>query len=565
MRRQFFAATILCCSLLSSSAFTLDFSTHGYYRTRVIANDNLDLQRNNTAIPRTNDRFGFISYNQMRLRLEPTLKINDNLAIHGQLDVLDNLLYGTSNTSELGINVPVIGTLTLPPGAGSFRMTGGEAGENGSLNVRSVWADILTPVGLFRVGRQPSHWGLGIFQHDGRNRQGDFGDTADRIMYLAQYDLEGKGAMSGGLLWDIAYEAQSDPRRSGFTAPPGSNAMDAQQYAAFVLYEQDDLSLGAFGGLRHRDGPEGARTMTVTDAVGNSGIDAGIDGNTNLYFGDLFARYQYGPHQIKLEGVYLGGRVTTGLAANGIAFSGIGAADTSNPCGSGGIICMPSNQPVQVIMAALEASGEYSFGGAWNLKGGFAEGDGDILSQKITQFGFRPGYQVALMMFNMPLGTSPKFFDSSSGNQIAGGVPITGNNINNAVYISAGYKHRFDTQHAIPGTEWIKVGGQATTAWAHKKNININFSSLTGTPNLPTLSENANTLFKRWYGLEFDVSAEAKSFDHLYTMLEAGFLLPGRAYNIDVALTDPGSIVLTIPADKAEIAWMTRLTATIEF
>ena len=215
-------------------------------------------------------------------------------------------------------------------------------------------------------------------------------------------------------------------------------------------------------------------------------------------------------------------------------------------------------------MAALEADAAYDFGGEANLKTGFASGDGDILSSRITQLGFRPDYQIALMMFNLPLGTSPSFYDSTLGTQLAGGVPITGNYINNAFYVSTGYKHRFDLPKSFPG-EWVKVGGQITTAWAHKKNINVDFAELTGTANLPDITESASSTWTRWYGAELDVVTEAKLFEQLTATFEGGFLLPGRAYDVNVDLIDPNSIVDQIPDDKAEYAWMIRLTTSIEF
>ena len=114
--------------------------------------------------------------------------------------------------------------------------------------------------------------------------------------------------------------------------------------------------------------------------------------------------------------------------------------------------------------------------------------------------------------------------------------------------------------------QWLKVGGKATTAWAPKKNTNINFSDLIPQPgNWPALTETTTSMWQRWYGLEFDVSVEAKLFEFLYTALEGGILLPGRAYDIDVQLFDPGNIVEPIPNDKASMAWMIRLTTMIEF
>lgn len=544
-------------------AFAIDLSVHGYFRNRGVAVDDLDLQRRNNALPYQNNRFGLISYNQMRLRLQPNIKLNDFLSIQSEIDVLDNVLFGTNTTEELHVIAPIVGDQTLPPGAGSFYMSGpSTVGPGGAINVRRIWADIMTPIGKFRIGRQPSNWGLGIFQNDGNELQGDFGDTADRILYLMQYDIPQAGSITAGLLWDIAYEAQWDPRIDLLNDSPPSNNRDCQQYGALVLFENPDLSIGAFGGLRRRNGPDGATTMIVTDALGNE-TAAGIDGDTMMYFGDLYASYTYENYSFKFEGVYLGGKVTTGLALDAIPFDGLGA-------GTAGIIQLPAKQTLQTFMAAFEAEGKYKTGDQWKFQTGFAEGDGSPLSNRITTFGFRPDYQIALLMFNYPLGTSPQLYgdsaaDPGGGTQyLAGGRPITSNYINNALYFSLGYKHKFE--FSVDWAEWVMPGIKVTTAWAHKKNTSINLQDLIPQAgNWPILDERANSIWKRWYGVEVDIGAEAMLFENLYTALQGGVLIPGRAYDIDVNLIAPGSIVQAIPKDKATMAWIIRLTASLLF
>lgn len=568
-------AFILFTAVLSSGipqSQAADLSIHGYYRNRVVGDDNLDMQDHNSTIPYSNNHYGFVSYNQMRLRLEPIFKLNDNLSLQAQFDVLDNILFGTRETQQLQVVAPVVGIQTLPPGAGSFYMTGpSTVGENGAINVRRVWGDIFTPIGKFRIGRQPSHWGLGIFQNDGNGLQGDFGDTADRILYLFQYEFENVGSFTSGLLWDIAYDAQWDTRISGLPAHMPANSRDTQQYAAVLVFEKPAFTVGMFAGIRRRNGPDGATTMTVegptcTDPTDTTNADcrvaAGIDGDTMLYFADLYARYTWQNYDFKLEGVYLGGKVTTGLALNAVPFSGLTAGQ--------GIIQLPPKQDMQAFMFAFEGSGHYDFGGEWLLQTGFAEGDGTPLSQRITQFGFRPDYQIALMMFDFPLGSSPSLYGQRAGGGggtefLAGGQPVTGNYINNALYLSAGYKHRFDLSNT-GWANWAKVGTKITTAWAPKKNTNINFADLISqTGSWPTLTETCNSMFSRWYGLEVDISGEAQLFEHLYTALEGGLLIPGRAYDIDVQPLPAGSIIEQIPKDKAELAWMFRLSAIFQF
>ncbi len=586
MSRPKFSSFVFWCAglflLSSSTAFAVDFSTHGYYRTRVVGLEDMDLQTPNSAIANPNDLAGFVTYNQMRLRLEPTLKLNDHLSIQAQFDILDNVLYGTENTKELNVLSPLVGTLTMPAGAGSFWMTGAEAGDQKSINIRRVWADILTPIGKFRLGRQPSHWGLGIFQNDGRDRQADFGDTVDRILYLLQYDINNIGAFTAGLAWDIPYQEQGD-ERIGYgdsvqrAAVPGASR-NLQQYSLILMLDRPEFTVGMFSGLRRRNGSDGAVTMQVGDALcnpadptsANCNVWAGIDGDTLLYFMDLYLRYQYENYKFQLEGIYIGGKVSTGLAVDAIPFRGLGAADPANPCGTGGIICLPPEQPIQVLMAAFEAEGSYKWGGEWKFQAGYAEGDGDPLSGKITQLGFRPDYQIALLMFDRPMGTSPSYYGEpayapGTTAQLGGGQWITGNFVNNALFLTAGYKHKFDFGGSSAACDWVKVGGKVITAWAPKKNVNIDFSQVVGTPNLPTISETADSFFSRWYGVEFDVVAEAKFFDYLYTAFEAGVLFPGREYNVEVGVIDPGALIEPIPYDRASIGWGGRLTASIEF
>lgn len=564
MFRKIFGGFFFFLFLFSSPAFAFEFGLEAYYRFRADVTQDLDTQTPNRGITHDNDRFGMIQYNQMRMRLKPLFKVNDYLSIHTEFDFLDNVLFGSSVNENLQILSPVVGTLTLPSGAGTIGEVGGAAGENGSVHIRRAWMDVLTPIGKFRLGRQPSHWGLGIFQNDGDERQGDFGDSQDRVMYLTQLPFKDGSALTIGGVWDVPFEAQSDPRIQGLGGTVRDNGQDAKQLALFLLYDdQANWSLGTFSGVRFRSGSSGT-TMTATDAKGNS-VARGLDGDTLMFFGDLYGRYEHNEYTFQLEAVYLGGEISTGLAINAIPFSSF-----SNSATGAGIIELPRNQGVRVLMAAFEASGLYDWGGQWDAKLGYASGDETPLSTRITQYGFRPDYRIALMMFHRPVGTSPSLFGGTASNpaatsKLTGGVPITGNFINNAIYFSAGYKHAFDIKDGIPHTNWFKAGGVITTAFAPKKNVNLNFSTLLNNANLPTLTERNTSILKRWYGLEGDVIAEGQFFDNLYVSAEFGVLVPGKAYNIDVTATDPGNIIDPVPADKASIAMAGRITAMIEF
>src|SRR3989344_4473831 len=124
MRAARITLVFLCC-LWPQLSFAIDFGLHGYYRDRFIIDQDLDTQR--ATITLGNDRFGMIQYSQMRLRLDPMMKLNDNLSIHSQFDILDNIVFGSKETEELQILSPIVGTQTLPAGPGSIGVNGGAA------------------------------------------------------------------------------------------------------------------------------------------------------------------------------------------------------------------------------------------------------------------------------------------------------------------------------------------------------------------------------------------------------------------------------------------------------
>ena len=55
----------------------------------------------------------------------------------------------------------------------------------------------------------------GLFQNDGSGLNDDFGDTSDRILYLAALETERMGTFNFGMVADFTFTKQQDPRISG--------------------------------------------------------------------------------------------------------------------------------------------------------------------------------------------------------------------------------------------------------------------------------------------------------------------------------------------------------------
>jgi uncharacterized protein (TIGR04551 family) len=136
-----------------------------------------------------------LSSTNMRLRLEPTINLDEGTSIHVQADVLDNLVLGSTPTNEAynGIYddmhrppIGAFGSTQAPPLAGIN-------GDRDSIVVKRAWAEVAVPLGILKFGRMPNHWGLGIWANSGGedpinggyDLDGDYGDSVDRVSFSA--------------------------------------------------------------------------------------------------------------------------------------------------------------------------------------------------------------------------------------------------------------------------------------------------------------------------------------------------------------------------------------------
>ncbi len=156
----------------------------------------------------------------MRFRIDPEIHISDNLRIMTQIDMLDNLVLGSTpegytNTPSKeggyastgrGGYVPLTGfsSTQVPPVAGVNSWSN-------SVAVKRIWGEFVTPIGQIRFGRMPSHWGLGILANAGNGIDSDYQSNADRIMFI-----------TGSKQRDLYVAAAWDFPNSGRTSDYGS-------------------------------------------------------------------------------------------------------------------------------------------------------------------------------------------------------------------------------------------------------------------------------------------------------------------------------------------------------
>lgn len=173
----------------------------------------------------------------MRFRLEPDIVISDNLRIRSQIDLLGNLVMGS--TAQGNTNFPAAngGGYTVGARSGyspvSAQTSSADSPVSGvnslqdAITVRRAWAEYETPVGELKFGRMPDHWGLGILRNAGDDIDADYQSTVDRIAFFT--GLPAMSLYAGGA-WDFMNEGATS---AAFT-PPGGQAYD--------LSQRDDLT-----------------------------------------------------------------------------------------------------------------------------------------------------------------------------------------------------------------------------------------------------------------------------------------------------------------------------------
>jgi len=114
-----------------------------------------------------------------RGRFEPKLSMR-GIKVQATIDVFDNVIWGDNENLA-----------ATPLFAGSPSATQTDGTVTDTIKVRRLWAEWKTAFGLLRIGRQPSHWGLGILVNDGNGFRNDFGEayegaTFDRIIFATR-------------------------------------------------------------------------------------------------------------------------------------------------------------------------------------------------------------------------------------------------------------------------------------------------------------------------------------------------------------------------------------------
>jgi uncharacterized protein (TIGR04551 family) len=203
-----------------------------------------ELDENGNLHPgESTDRFAqgaqSLSSANIRFRYQPTIHVSESLRINTTLDILDNLVLGStpvggphaSRTNGSDSDIYALPDPSLSLFNDSQKATdSGVTGLRDSVRVKHLWGEWISPLGALAFGRMPNHWGLGLMANAGQCLDCDFGDSVDRLMgtilLLDTYLAVG---------WDFADE--------GAVGFPGEQTFRSQGMGQpYDLEQRDDVS-----------------------------------------------------------------------------------------------------------------------------------------------------------------------------------------------------------------------------------------------------------------------------------------------------------------------------------
>jgi uncharacterized protein (TIGR04551 family) len=448
----------------------------------------------------------------LRLKLDPTLHITEQLRVHTELDLLDNLNFGSLPANRLADD-PVTPDLSTRTGSSSQLSPREREFFDNAIQINELYGQVETLLGQLTVGRMDDDWGLGIFANAGDCPDCDYGSHVDRFKFqtkvwelhaFATLDFPDEGLASrvpfrnNGQPFDLAQIDDVDQYNFGVFRRPVNREERELQGKTLLDDQLPVFNGGVFYRYRKQEG-------RYTPLYSGSGFDPTeprdlIYRGERVHIVDLWAQFLYQPDfdtriRVELEGITALGSVdnATDLAVGLPEEAGddpINCFDEDQFSANEGSCTTNSegdrtDRNIQQFGLALESEFQLDSPVTFGFDGGFASGGatpnwGSSGGPDLEFYRFNPDYHVDKIMFRNVIGT-----------------------VTNAYYFNPWAMVRFldsSSRHME-----LQIDGVASRAF-----------NLEGTPSGSD----------PWLGLEFDGSVRYVNLELFTAALEGGILFP---------------------------------------
>jgi hypothetical protein len=584
------AALVLSQAGEAAAQLKLSWDVEGYYRTRGVLLSNLAAEPRVVINTPMGDELVLpeirrTSYITQRLRLNPTLTLYypdekggisrtapPIAKLYMEINAFDDVLFGDNNA---------ISSAPLFAVNGSNQYYLGGNTEVPTAQFSRAWVEFQVPVGLMRVGRMPSHWGLGILANGGGSGNEDplapaeessrkvqdyyfdeefgdnhFGSTNDRILFATRpltiaKTIMKKADTSSNLVLAYAFDKLSEApflfseedRRfrpfgvQGFISRGEDD--DVDEHVFVLAYANadwdkvrytDELKIGTYQVIRDaKQGftapGEGPPHITLPSgecaSVNNPGVPIGDQEDCVTEDEGSF---------VWIADVWY--RIRYGMwysEAEAVRIAG----DTT-----GGVPFPSANRRKEAAIYGAVWRGAYTLfldpEGQRQLDGvlevGYSSGDENMADREFKQRALHPDFNVGLIMFEEVIrervARTFRNFYSEANRDSARGFFSNGGVIN-AKYIFPRVRFR-------PGFAGFEIIGGVLMAWLDKY-VDVNSVGSIGIFPCPAskIDGNGNCTASKYLGTEFDLAIKSRFADgHMDFSLEAGYLRMGEALRV---------------------------------
>ncbi len=411
------------------------------------------------------------------LRLRPKLIVNDNVAIKSEWWL------GNPVTGFYGSDYP--GVTRSDERYYNSTYSGGS-----TVTAQRFWAEFLTDLGTFQVGRAPLHWGLGLVHNSGDglfDRYESTGDTFKMISKFGNFSV-----IPSATKYDMGGAVGGTCVGGAGTCghPTGGAAMS--EYAVGLQYENKDEDFE--GGVQLVRRIAGAQSESVW--INNT------PGGMNLTIWDIYAKKRMGKVDFNLEA----------------------------PIFNGDLV----GRKYKAFALALELKYRASDTWSFEVKAGKAPGQsntagaGVAAPDKWEMVYFHPNYRLGLLMFNYNFGN---FAGNNNPTHSVGGAGDV-KSIYDAPITNANY---LMLSTALTADKW-KFTGTFVTAKANETAHAGDqfFNSRTRAYSTVAATHDQGSSL----GTEFDLGA-ALNWDEFTTFaLDFGLLMQGNYFKFGNGATD---------------------------
>jgi uncharacterized protein (TIGR04551 family) len=389
-----------------------------------------------------------ISGANMRLRLEPTINLDEGTGIHLQLDVYDNVVMGSTPLGEgrnyTSTNLPPLGAFNDSQGP----VIRGQNSDRDPIVVKRAWAEVALPLGILKFGRMPNHWGLGIMNNGGGedpitgayDSDSDYGDTVDRVSFSAIIPgtkLRGQIASDWNLTRLTSNQTSAGAGREGHPFDL-DDADDANSWV-FTISRMDSptefrdildrgeigFNYGVYMAYKTQDWD-----VDLTDFTqgGKLGLTNFVPRGLTSYTPDLWGRVGYGGHLFELEGAVEFGSIDR-LDDKGLT----GSVDIAKFGGVGRYSWTGLDDKLKVGVEVGGASGD-----SWdnNPQGNTHISNANLIGgsgdDTLSQFIFDRDYKVDMILFRHLIGavTNAGYVKPSLRYDLTNSIGFSAANIN---------------------------------------------------------------------------------------------------------------------------------------